>query len=383
MVYTLAHIQEAFRMLRRSNTPYKVYSGTPNQICEQIIKNCWNGVYFQVSTGHFTAFYCRDFGMCAESLMNLGYKREVRATLKWALDIFSHNNKITTTITKRAQPIDCFEFGADSLPFFLHALKVSDDKQLIEKYRPFLEKQAIIYIDTVFDKRTNLVKEKGAFSSIKDHYVRKSSCYDNCMVGWLLKTMDELGYDAPINVTARDMRKQIFTRFWNGKDQYFKDDLYSDVASSDAQFFPFYTKLFDAKKSKSDKKLWQLAHKQIITQQLAYPFPIKYTKVRDKKKELKIPSLLAPNYEGTTLWIHLGLCYLEVLATVDKKETARHISTYTRLIEKNKNFLELFNEDGTPYKSKLYQADESMLWASMYLNLKNQLHIKKEQDQLP
>ncbi len=386
MVYTLAHLQEAMKMFHRSDKPYTRYEGTPKQICRYIVSRCWNGVYFQVSTGHFTAFYCRDFGMCAQSLCNLGYTREVRATLSWALDIFSHNKKITTTITKRAQAIDCFAFACDSLPFLLHALQVSGDKKLITKNKSFIEKQAVIYFEKVFDKNTHLVKEKGAFSSIKDHYVRKSSCYDNCMVGWLITTMQQLGYELPQAAKTKtehskaiDMRKQILTRFWTGT--YFKDDLYSDVASSDAQFFPFYTKIFDAKKR--DKKIWALANKKIDEQQLAYPFPIKYTKVRDKKKELFIPSLLVPNYEGTTLWIHLGLCYLTVLAQTDKRATAKHLDTYTKLVAKHKNFFELFNEDGTPYKSKYYQSDESMSWASIYLDLSQQIHQPKKEQRIP
>jgi len=39
------------------------------------------------------------------------------------------------------------------------------------------------------------------------------------------------------------------------------------------------------------------------------------------------------------------------------------------LIETNRNFLELFDNKGKPFKSKFYHADESMLWAANYLTL--------------
>lgn len=368
--YTIAHLKEGSKMFLRAYTSYRRYEGSPNKICEQIINQCWNGTYYQVSAGHFTSFYCRDFGMCAPSLIRLGKRQEVTQTLRWALAIFAKHNKITTTITKDQEPIDCFSFACDSLPFLLYALKSSGDKKLIEQYRPFLERQAIVYIHTVFDQHTWLVKENGEFSSIKDHYVRKSSCYDNCMVGWLLKTMQELKFDLPLqNFTSKQMRGQILKHFWTGK--YFKDDIKTtNLVSSDAQFFPFYTGLFDVKKSNVDKKVWEHALKSIQEQKLDTPFPVKYTATRDKSKEIFFPSLLAPNYEGTSVWIHLGLCYIQTVAKCGNKPLAKdYLSKYTNVIERQQNFLEIFDETGKPYRSLFYQSDESMLWAAIYLDL--------------
>ncbi|VVB81172.1 Uncharacterised protein [uncultured archaeon] len=57
------------------------YQGNADDICRQIVKNCWNGRYFQASTHHYREFWARDFGYCAESLVRLGYLKEVRQTL--------------------------------------------------------------------------------------------------------------------------------------------------------------------------------------------------------------------------------------------------------------------------------------------------------------
>lgn len=370
MSYSIAHLKEASKMFLRAYTSYRRYEGKPKQICKQIVDQCWNGAYFQVSGGHFTSFYCRDFGMCAQSLVKLGYRKEVVQTLRWALGIFSKHDKITTTITKDGVPIDCFSFACDSLPFLLHAIKASGDAELVKDYGSFLEKQAIVYMHTVFDFDKKLVKVNGEFSSIKDHYVRKSSCYDNCMVGWLLKTMKELKLDLPTShFDAKDMRKQIISNFWTGKN--FNDDLYCDIISSDAQFFPFYTGLFDAKHK--DKKIWTLVLNAIQLEGLDKPFPIKYTAIRDKSKELFFPSLLAPNYEGTSVWVHLGLCYIQTVAVVDKKLAKKYINSYSKNVEKQQNFLEIFDVSGRPYRSLFYQADESMSWAAIYLDLQNSL----------
>jgi hypothetical protein len=39
------------------------------------------------------------------------------------------------------------------------------------------------------------------------------------------------------------------------------------------------------------------------------------------------------------------------------------------LIKEHKNFLEVFNRKGKPFKNPFYIADESMLWAAKYLDL--------------
>ena len=55
----------------------KKYEGTAKQICENIVKDCWNGRFFQTSTGNFKQFWSRDFGWCVGSLMKLNYEKEV------------------------------------------------------------------------------------------------------------------------------------------------------------------------------------------------------------------------------------------------------------------------------------------------------------------
>src|SRR3989344_2702653 len=131
MLIKPTHISEALRIFRRSLkvrvSGFKKYDGDAKEICERIINDCFNGKYFQTSTGHFCQFWTRDFGMCAESLVKLGYKKEVGMTLEYALD-----------------PL------------------------------------------------TSMVRQNVHFSSIKDHYVRNSATYDNCMLVMLKNDLNEL-----------------------------------------------------------------------------------------------------------------------------------------------------------------------------------------------
>ena len=83
--------------------------------------------------------------------------------------------------------------------------------------------------------------------------------------------------------------------------------------------------------------------------------------------------VFAPGYQRDTVWAHLGPLYIEVLASINMREAKEHLDQYTKLIETHGNYLELFNPDGTPYRSWFYYADEGMLWASVYLDLVRRL----------
>jgi hypothetical protein len=75
------------------------YQGNAKSICHQIIKDCWNGRFFQTSTTNFPQFWTRDFGWCVESLLQLKYEQEVHQTIRYAINRFKTAGKVTTAIT--------------------------------------------------------------------------------------------------------------------------------------------------------------------------------------------------------------------------------------------------------------------------------------------
>ena len=109
------------------------------------------------------------------------------------------------------------------------------------------------------------------------------------------------------------------------------------------------------------------AIKSIQSTNLEKPFPLKYTKT-DRGK-WNFARMFVKNYEGNSIWMHMGPLYVKVLKEINPKQAKIHINSYTKLIEKYKNFLEVFNENATPFKSPFYYSDESMLWAANYLTL--------------
>jgi hypothetical protein len=360
----LAHIPEALRMfkhrLRVGFKGIKRYEGNSRQICEHIIKECWNGEYFMTSSGHFSQFWVRDFGWCVESLMKLGYDKEVKKTLSYAVNIFNKNNKITTAITPNGIPYDFPCYGPDSLAFFIRSLRISNSFDIIKKNKNFLNNEIKKYFDVVIDKDTGLVKKNKRFSSMKDRYYRVSSCYDNVMSAML---KDDLSKIKILNNPFKNynFKKIIKHNFWTG--DYFLDDLESRHVAGDANVIPYWSGVF------SNKNMIRKSVDIIIDNNLDKPFPLKYTNKIPKTKKHYTEVFFIPNSEGTSMWTQLGMMYIRVVDKIDEDLAREYINKYKKIIENYKNFIEIFSPKGKPYKNMFYHADAGMLWASMYLGM--------------
>ena len=341
----------------KSRVAPKKYHGNAREISEQIIKECWNGTYFQTSTTNFTQFWTRDFGWCTASLLKLGYQTEVEKTLRYALNRFQINGKITTTLTPGGKPFDFPTYAVDSLPWLIHSIKLS--KFPYYNYKQFLTEQTQSFYNKVINPKLGLVRTDVQFSSMKDFALRKSSCYDNCMVAMLSRDLDELKLPNPFK--GFNYQALILNHFWNGK--YFYDDLRKqEYIAGDANLFPFLTGVID------DKNIRNLAFASISKDELDYPFPLKYTKER-----LSLPFIwqetLLRNYESNSIWTHMGPLYIKILKDIDPKKAEHLKKVYTAVIEKHKTYPEVFFPDGTLYSSPVYNCDRGMLWAANYLIL--------------
>jgi hypothetical protein len=359
----LTYISEGLRMFSRSlrvrAKGVKQYKGNAEQICKQIVKDCWNGRYFQVSNGNFPEFYMRDFGWCIDSLIKLGYKKEVRKTLEYVLSVYSRNKKITTTITPAGKCVDVFAYSPDSLAFLIRSINAARAGYLFEKYKDFLNSEIKRFYETVIDKKTGLVKSGIAFSSIKDNAKRKSSMYNNIMAAMLNNELKKTRLDNPLK--KYDFKKIIKKKFWTGS--YFLDDLSGKkYVSGDANIFPFWSGVFDSKDMLSSciTKMQEAG--------LDNPLPLRYTNKKIGHNMVSI-DFFASNYEGDIVWTHLGPLFIQLVKAVDRKKASGYLKLYKCLIERYRNFLEVFNTDRTPFRSTFYYADEGMLWAANYLTL--------------
>jgi hypothetical protein len=335
----------------------KKYEGDAEQICHQIIKDCWNGRYLQTSTGNFSQFWARDFGWCTASLLKLKYTDEVHQSLRYALNRYKRYRKVTTTITPRGRAYDFPLEAVDSLPWLIHSIKMS--KFSYHSHKAFLNRKINRFFKLFIDQHTGLVKPDLHVSSMKDFSVRRSSCYDNCMVAMLARDLGSMKLDNPF--IKFDYSSMIKKHFWSG--EFFYDDLAKkNYVAGDANIFPYVLGII------SDDQMLKSSIKSIMDAGLDKPFPLKYTASRDKIKFVP-EEILMRNYESNSIWMHMGPLYVKLVQQVDQELAKEYKQKYTELIEKHKNYLEVFFPNEKPFRSPFFYCDSGMLWAANYLTL--------------
>lgn len=332
----------------------KIYERSAEQVVCRIISRCWNGRYFQASTGHFNCFYMRDFGLSTPALAARGYKDECEKTLKYALQRFRANNRITTTIEGR-KARDYFDLAPDSLAFLLQSLRIINNRELVSEYAQFIESEAARYARAIAGP-DGLVKPNMYFSSMRDCTRRSSSCYDNVMLAVASRELHRLKLRNPFDYKYKDLiRDHFFNR------SYFKDELGKDLIGGDANIMPFFMGLYD------NQKMLKSCIEAIQEAGLDKPFPLKYSAVRVRRSELLHARLFVPNYQGDTIWSSLGLIYMNLLREIDKEEYMKVRAMYTLLINHHKTLPEIFTQRGGIYSTAFYHSDEGMLWSALFL----------------
>jgi hypothetical protein len=359
-----------FRGIRVRSKGMKRYHGDTESISRQIIRDCYDPKrkYFRVSWehGHFCEFYARDFGWCAESLLSLGYRKEVISTLDYALDAFQRHGRVEQSISPSGRPFTfpSGKYSPDALAFLVRSLRLAGERKLVAKYKDFLSQEVKRYFELVVDRKSGLVRKDRSFSSMKDYSLRQSSCYDNVMTAMLSLDLDALGLPNPFK--RWDYHRLIIKHFWTG--EYFLDDLSgSKVVCGDANVLPFWSGLI------VDHGLLRKAIASIRKEGLDSPFPLKYTRKRFSSQKMIAKELFAGDYERDAIWPHVGLMYVKVVASLDKRLARRYLAQYEKQMLLHKNFLEVYTRDGKPFKNFFFHADEGMLWVANFMQLKKSL----------
>lgn len=359
-------LNDGFRIIRRAVKTHivglKRYRGNVKQISEKIIDSCYNKKkkYFMVSSGHFRQFYARDFGMIVDSLIYLGYKEKARNTITYAMDSYERAGRITTQISLGGKAFDFPNHTPESTAYMLRSLIALNDKDLLKKYKKFIEEQVEYIYENDIDKETGLLRKDRHFSSMKDHSLRISDCYLNSMLGLLSICLTKAKYYNPFS--EYDYKELLMKNFW--KEDHFIEDLSGkNILSGDANVFPFWTGVV------KDKEMLTKVIQAIKRKELDKPFPLKYTTKEDVPKKLHLADLFVYGYEHDTVWVHLAMCYLKIVERADKELLKQYLKQYESKIKEHKNFLEVYFADGKPFKRPLYVVDDSMIWVAVFLEL--------------
>jgi len=346
----------------------KRYKGDDEQICRKIIDGCYNKEkeFFMASAGNYRSFYSRDFGWCIEGLLNLGYKAEVDNTLRYVMGIYAEKKDITVAINDKGKAFNFPNvYSPDSVAYLYRSLRISKSRKLIIKYSRFLNEQLITFESEVLDKK-GMVKDR-RYSGMRDHVKTRSSCYDMIMACMLCDEVDRInkfmGKGYIMNVLKKyGLKKNLLKYYWNGR--YFMDGLHDSYCSGHSNTYPYYLDVI------SDKKMLKRSIRSIIEHGLDKPFPLTYG--YSKNTKFIWQEIFVNGWEKDTSWAMLGLAYIDILSRIDKTSARRHLKKYKDNISRSKCFIEVYS-DNDYYRSLFFASDDSMLWASMYLDLKKRL----------
>ncbi len=351
--------------VRRQFRGHTRHAGDASAIVRACIEACWNGRTFTASPGHFDMFWTRDLSFSAPSLVRLGHGPRVRDSLAYALDIWTRRRShITTTIHYFDRPGDVFEYGVDSLPLFLAALRAADATYLVEQHRSWLEAEVAHFAKLVVDPATGLVRSDRKFSAHRDTVVNRSNAYGNTMVALLAKTIEETGWFAsPFERHFDgDYGRLLQEHFWAG--DHYRDALGDETVSGEANIWPFYAGVV------SDPGIIAPALAYLDANGFCDPYPLRYETTRRPEREVWLTRHLLPDYQGSTVWTSLGAMYLQILRTVDPTLAATETARYVDWIERDGTFWEVMDSRGQNWVSPrwIMIGEESMLWSAIFLD---------------
>jgi hypothetical protein len=356
---------------------FKKFSGTEEEICKNIIDGCYDykKKYFRASMQNYPLFYSRDFGWIIESLISIGYKKEVKNTLAYVLKIYSSNSRITVAINPSGKPFDFPDiYSPDSVAYMFRSLRVAKAKNLISKYACFLNNEIRRFESEVIDKDKGIVKNK-VFSGMRDYAINSRSCYDMTMACMLCEEIRKinklLGKHLLINTLSKhNLKNNLIKHYWTGK--YFRNAIGDNSCTGHANVYPYWLDII------TDKRFMKSSLHEMQSRLFDKPLPLKYENKTNPKKDFIALEFFVKdwndgtNWEYDTVWSMLGMAYIQILSKIDRNSAAKHLQAYKRLIEKY-GFIEVYNNDTKPFSSLFYSSDNTMIWAAMYLNYKFEL----------
>jgi hypothetical protein len=374
-ILILAGANVVWKSIIRLIRGWKKYDGALEDICRAVIEDCWTGDYFAGSAGHFKQFWLRDLAMCTPALIRLGYADRVVQSWAWGLEQFEKAGRLTTTIFpffSRSYARNVYDYGCDSLPMTLYALREAEADHLIRKHRDLFAKEVKRFYDVMYDPDLGLAKPDAYFSSPRDCITGRSTVFANTMVALLTQILEDLPNLPPPPDGTRGLPQRILEEYWMG--HYFRDALDRQVPSGDGNIWPFYFRIFDD--ILEPEEVHEMQHRAFETLEkrgFTRPLPLRYFEKRHPKSELPFPRFSTPNYEGDNSWMQLGPIYLSLLQGIDPEKFAKHRENIGNHIEAARNYLEVYTKKDQPYKGRfggiLYDCDEGMIWAALFIDV--------------
>lgn len=346
--------------LRRKRTGPTRYDGSAEEICEQIVRRCFDPErrFFRTSLWSYPEFWARDFGRCVPPLLALGFEREVADTYRYALAAYERHGAFALVITPDGQLFDFpAGYAPDGFAFFLHGLARLGDRALVARHRPFLEGEARRFAAVVTEPGTGLVRRGVLFSEAQDNAIRDSSCYSNAACLLARDSLAALGLENPL---ARFDYAALLEGFWEN-DHYVDDMRRPPFASGDAQLLPLWCGALgrgEPARTRLDTVLTWMDERGLNS-----PLPARYGTGPAEGRRMHLVHRINP-WQASTVWTCLGLHLLELLREHEHPRLGVELARYRALVERERCFPEVLDATGALFRGPVLLSEDSMLWAA-------------------
>jgi hypothetical protein len=360
-----AYATSAARMLRRAARGHVRHPGSAAGILPAVLERCWDGRRYAASGGQFRQLWARDFGFSAPALVRLGHGARVDASLDWALAAWERAGRLTTTIFPGGRPADVWDYGVDSLPLVLRALRAAPaGERLVADHGRLLAAEVRRYGATVVDPATGLVRADRRFSTHRDTVATSCNAYANAMVALLERELVATGwFEVPF---APGSAARLVDAFWRG-DRFGEGPTGSptaDLVTGDGNVVPFWLGVVP------DGQGALAMLDALAAAGLTDPLPLRYSAARPAAEDL-LQRAFVPDYQGTATWTSLGAMATAVALRVEPERGERWLRGHLEIVERDGTMWEVLDDTLRPYRGRfgLWRADEAMLWGALFLDL--------------
>ncbi len=352
---------------------------------------------YVISGGHFKDLYIRNLGIFYSNLLtdtasipDLRKRQQIALkTVALQLALLEKVKREPTTFTALSSRIyvakNIYTRASDSLYSILYTLTVlrthkatkSFTNVLLVTYTATLKRLLLQYEKEIIDALTGLVKKDITLSSARDGVRRQSAFYDNVIAWKTLSLAKELGIIVYPKGRLREFHQKILAASWDDKEGIFLDDLSEESKAqhtfSADSFIVLSTGFLNPSNLKDREKLMRMVS-YVEKNKLDTPFPLRYAKKNNRKKQYFWVNLAVQSYMGKTIWSHWGMEYIKALILLGRKARARYfINKYEENIKKYGGYPELYHADGRVYKTTLYRSILHTGWVINFEETKQML----------
>ena len=329
---------------------------TPEAIARRVLQDNAKAVLF-AGTGHFRYMWISDFGKAlrgAEQVLSPSY---LRGLIAFMIRESRRNGRVTSCFSA-SRGFDMPYRRGDNLPWLLYSVaefgRWTGDTTLLQENRADLQwllrdyERSHISDDRIDSRITG---------DWMDTILRPSSTYNNLCALKMLQLAPKLGLATATNPQAFEDR--LLSERWRG--DHFADYHATDAFSVDSGVFALYFELFSP-------ELRESVIRGIEASGLARPCPIRCASHEHDPRLMPLLTRFSPKYHSS-VWLHLGLAYLNGLRRAGKDVSA-HKQVMDHFILKYGHMVEALDERGEPYETFFHSTEYGLsMAAGQYLEL--------------